>query len=159
MATEERSGVKAKVRRKMTALNLTVSRRQHLQHAALLWILVGTMLGIRGMIWLLADAHMHRLLVVIIPIAAVLGIIKGARLLSKSALQVAARIHALDERTAFWQLFSPSTYLLIIAMMGFGITCRLAGAHWHFMGIIGILYLVVGIALITGSRTYWSICV
>ena len=140
----------------MTAMNLNISRRRHLQHAAILWILVGIMLGVRGMIWVVADAHTHRLLLIIIPVALVLGILKGAAVLSKSAAQVAMRIRGLDERTPFWQLYSPSTYLLVIGMIGFGIICRLAGACWHFMGIIGVLYLIIGIALIIGSRTYWT---
>ena len=137
-------------------MNCTVSRQQHLRHAALLWLLVGIMLGLRGIIWLLADTQMHRLLVVIIPLAAILGIVKGAVVLSKSAARSTARIRQLGDRTPFWQLYSPSTYLLVLGMMGLGVACRQAGAHWHVMGVIGILYLVVGIALITGCRTYWA---
>lgn len=140
----------------MMEMTLTVSRRQHIRHAAFLWLMVGTFLGVHGMMWLLADAQMHRLLAIIIPGAAVVGILKGAVLLRKSAVAITRRIHGLDERTPFWQLFSPATYLLVLGMMGIGITCRVAGTHWHVMGIIGILYVIIGIALITGSRTYWA---
>ena len=139
-------------------MNLTVSRRQHLRHAAIVWIVVGIMLGLRGMFWMLADAHTHRLLVMLIPLAVVLGFVKGATVLWKSAMRAIARIRQLGERTPFWQLYTPSTYLLVVGMMGFGIACRLVGAHWHVMGVIGILYLVVGVALITGCRAYWTSC-
>lgn len=137
-------------------MSINISQRQHLMNAALLWIMVGVMLGIRGSLWMFADLHLHHLLAIILPLAVVLGLIKGSVLLRNSAHQAIARIMTLNKRTPFWMLFHPSSYLLIIGMMGFGVICRMAGRYWHIMGIIGFIYLIVGIALITGSLTYWS---
>ena len=67
-----------------------------------------------------------------------------------------ARIHRLAEATPCWQLYSPATYLLIAGMMALGLACRWAGAHWHIYGAIGALYLVVGIALLVGSRVMFG---
>ncbi|MHB9131669.1 MAG: hypothetical protein ACYDBB_11350 [Armatimonadota bacterium] len=137
-------------------MSFHVSRRQHMLIAALIWILVGAMITVRGILWVLADDHTHRLLAIIIPLAVILGIIKGVALLSKSASRVTARIHTLEERSPVWKIYSPSMYLLVGGMMGLGVACRWAGPHLHIVGIIGALYLVVGIALIAGSRTYWQ---
>jgi len=133
-----------------------LSRKQHLQTAALLWILVGAMLIARGTVWVLADRHTHWLFAVILPLATVAGIVKGAAVLSKSATRAAARIRLLAERTPVWQLYSPSMYLLVAGMIVLGIACRWVGAHWHIAGYVGILYCIIGVGLITGSRAYWQ---
>ena len=110
---------------------------------------------VRGIIMVSQDSHTHGWLAVIVPLAALLGFLKGALVLRKTAARSAARIETMAERTPWWQLFNPATYLLIAGMMGFGVACRWAGAHWHVIGIVGVLYLLIGIALLFGSQAYW----
>jgi hypothetical protein len=136
-------------------MTLTVTQRQHLRHAALVWILVGTMLCVRGLMWLLDDPRYHRWLVVLLPLAMLIGILKGGTVLKRAAQRIIARIGLLAARTPIWQLYSPATYLMILGMMALGFASRLAGVHWHFIGTVGFLYVTVGIALISGSRAYW----
>jgi hypothetical protein len=136
--------------------NCYISKRGHLRNAALIWVLVGLMLGVRGTIWIFRDAHTHRWMILLIPLALLLGLFKGTVVLRKSARRAAERISSFEDRTPLWNLYSAPTYLLILGMMGLGFVCRWAGAHWHVSGDVGVLYLVIGIALITGSRAFHS---
>lgn len=133
-----------------------ISRRQHLRNAALAWVLVGLMLGARGMVWILRDAVTHRWMAVLLPLAFLLGLLKGTVVLRRSALRAVERISRFADRTPFWRLYSPSAYLLIVGMMGLGFACRWVGSHWHASGDVGVLYVVVGIGLVTGSSVYRS---
>jgi hypothetical protein len=133
-----------------------LSRKQHLQIAGLLWILVGVTLAVRGTSWVMRDEHTRWLFAVILPLAVIVGVLKGTSLMSKSASRAAERIRLLAERSPIWQLYSPSMYLLVAGMVVLGLASRWIGAHWHIRGFVGILYLVVGIGLITGSRAYWQ---
>ncbi len=133
-------------------MNWHVTRRQHLRHTLLIWVLVGAMLSVRGVLWLCADPRTHRWLLIILPCAVLLGLAKGWYVLRHSAVRTAARIYRLADATPCWQLYTPATYLLIAGMMALGFACRWAGAHWHIFGVVGALYLVVGIALLVGSR-------
>ncbi|OPZ86775.1 MAG: hypothetical protein BWY76_00787 [bacterium ADurb.Bin429] len=135
---------------------VTVTQRQHLWHAALVWIVVGIFLCARGLLWLLADPRYHPWLGVLLPLAALIGLVKGGTLLARAARRISARIGLLPERTPIWRLYSRSTYLIILGMMTLGLACRWAGAHWHFIGTVGFLYIAVGVSLISGSRAYWS---
>jgi len=135
-------------------VSLHISRQRHLKNAALVWVLVGLMLGIRGMIWILGDVHTHRWIIVLLPLALLLGLLKGTVVLRKSAMRAAERISRFSDRTPFWKLYSGPAYLLILGMMALGFACRWAGAHWHLSGDIGVLYLVISVGLITGSRAY-----
>ena len=133
-----------------------LSRRQHLLVAALLWILVGATLAVRGTSWVIRDEHTRWLFAAVLPLSIVAGYWKGAALMSKSAARAVERIRLLAERTPVWQLYSPSMYLLVAGMIGLGLASRWAGDQWPIRGYVGILYLVVGIGLITGSRAYWQ---
>jgi len=133
-------------------MNWHISRQQHLRHAAILWVLVGTMLSVRGMLWLYADFGTRHWLLLILPCAMLLGVIKGQYVLRRTASRSVSRIRRLPDATPYWHLYSPATYLLIGGMMAFGVACRWAGMHWYIYGAVGTLYLVVGIALLTGSR-------
>jgi len=132
-----------------------ISRQQHLRNAAIIWVLVGIMLITRGLIWLLADKHLYNWVAFIVPAAVVVGMLKGNKLLRNSAVRAIDRINQLAERTPFWHLYSPSMYLLILSMIGLGFAFRIIGAHWHVIGFVGALYLIIGVALVTGSYAYW----
>lgn len=111
------------------------------------------MLGIRGIIWILGDPHTHRWIALLLPLAVLLGLFKGLVVLRKSALKSVERISHFPDHTPFWKLYSTPTYLLIVGMMALGFACRWAGTHWHISGDVGVLYLIISIGLITGSRT------
>lgn len=134
---------------------LHVSRQQHIRNAAILWVLVGLMLCVRGFLWVHGDAHTRTKLFVLLPVALILGAVKGRAMLRKAAKSAIARIYLLDTHTPIWRLFSNATYRLIGLMILLGIACRFIGSHYHISGAIGTLYIVVGIGLITGSATYW----
>ncbi len=133
-----------------------VTHRQHLHHAALLWTLGGVILCLRGLLWLATDAATHRWLLALLPLAVLLGSLKGVALLGKTARDGIERIHRLPARSPVWHLMSPAMYLLLGGMIGLGIACRWAGAHWHLFGVLGGLYLAIGVALLTGSRAFWQ---
>ncbi|HOS42578.1 MAG TPA: hypothetical protein PK794_02715, partial [Armatimonadota bacterium] len=98
----------------------------------------------------------HPWLGVLLPLAALLGVVKGSTLLARAARRISARIARLPAHTPIWRLYSPATYLMILGMMALGLACRWAGAHWHFIGTVGVLYVTVGVALLAGSRAYWT---
>ena len=54
-----------------------VSRQRHLKNAALVWVLVGLMLGIRGMIWMLGDVNTHRWMAGLLPLGSAAWIVQG----------------------------------------------------------------------------------
>ena len=110
----------------------------------------------RGVLWVWSDPHAQGWFPYILPVAIVLGLLKGVVLLRRSATDAIARINSLSEHSPVWQLYSPATYLLILGMIGAGTAFRWAGIHWHLTSSVGALYLVIGIALIAGSRTYWQ---
>lgn len=112
------------------------------------------MLAVRGASWVIRDEHTCRLFAIILPLSIVAGYWKGAALMRKSAARAAARIRRLAEHTPVWQLYSPSMYLLVAVMVALGVAGRWAGDQWPIRGYIGILYLVVGVGLITGSFAY-----
>jgi hypothetical protein len=134
---------------------LRISRQQHLRHAALLWVAVGLMLCVRGFLWIHADAHTRGKLIVLLPVALILGLAKGWAMLRKPAANAVARIYLLDTHTPIWRLFSAATYRLIGCMILLGVVARFIGAYYHIGGAIGTLYGIVGVGLITASSIYW----
>lgn len=133
----------------------TISQRQHLAHAAIIWSIGGTILAVRGTSWILTDDWLHPHLLWTLAVSLTIGLLKGGLVMTRSARRVSARIDRLGERSPAWRLFSRWTYLLIVVMIGAGFLIRWAGRHWHAMGLIGVVYLAVGVALLAGSLYYW----
>ncbi|MHB9026938.1 MAG: hypothetical protein ACYC7E_22615 [Armatimonadota bacterium] len=133
-----------------------VSRQQHLRHAAIVWVVVGLLLSARGLHYMATDLRFQGVFPYLLPVAILLGVLKGAAVLNKTAARAVARIRELADRTPVWQLYSPAMYLLIVGMILLGIAMRWAGAYWHLAGTVGAIYLVIGIALVIGSRAYWQ---
>ena len=127
-----------------------------MRHAALVWLLVGSLMVVRGLLWVGADPRIEGWFPLILLGAVLVGVFKGVVVLRRAAIHAVARIHTLAERSPAWHLYSPATYLLVAGMIVAGTAFRWAGIHWHLTSMVGALYLVVGIALIAGSRTFWQ---
>jgi hypothetical protein len=132
-----------------------ISHRQHLLVAAMIWIMVGMMLTIRGVFWVVTAVHPHRFSIPGFLLVIALGALKGRFILSRTAARVISRIQQLDRHSPLLKVYSIPMYLTIFAMVGIGIACRWIGGHWHIYWVIGYLYTVVGIALLTGSSYLW----
>jgi hypothetical protein len=132
-----------------------ITQRQHLLNAGIIWTMVAAILIIRGAVWVSANVPMHHFIIIGTFLVMVFGVLKGRFIVSKMAVRMVNHIHNLDERSPFWKVYAVPTYLSIILMVGIGILCRLAGAHWHIFPIIGYIYAAIGIALLTGSTEFW----
>jgi hypothetical protein len=132
-----------------------ITHRQHLLTAAIIWVMVATMLIVRGTIWVVSNQPLHHAIIVGVLLVVGLGVLKGRYVVSRMAGRMVSHIQQLQERSPVWQVYSGSTYLSILLMVGIGIACRFAGAHWHMFWLIGYIYAAVGIALLTGSGVFW----
>lgn len=125
-----------------------VQRKTHLLLAACLWTFVGIILIGRGIHWLFtAD-----LLVLALP-AVLLGFLKSHFILDKTARKSIHRILLLEDGTCLGAVYSKKTWLLVLAMMAMGVFLR----HSSFpRPWLGVLYIVIGWALLWSSRTGWQ---
>ena len=113
------------------------------------------MLIARGVVWVVSNEPLHHAIIVGTVLVVGLGVLKGRYVISGATSRMIAHIQSLDERSAFWQVYSRSTYLSVVGMVGIGILCRWAGAQWNILWLIGYIYAAVGIALLTGSGVFW----
>lgn len=125
----------------------------HLRNAALFWTIGGIVLIARGIGFVFETYSSHAVAVLLV--AALVGVAKGLFVLGRASRKSIKRIRQLPEKSPAWQVFPGSTYALIGWMMGLGATLRWAGRHWNLLGIVGIIYVTIGIALIGGSTFFW----
>ena len=86
-------------------------------------------------------------------VAAAVGFLKGHFVIGKSAQRSIARISNLPERSPFYQLFNKGTWILILVMMGLGMTIRFLGIEKSYRGLV---LSAIGIALLWASRHFWT---
>lgn len=125
-----------------------VPRTTHLLMAALLWTTVGTVLMIRGTLWL----HEQEGLAYILP-AVLLGSLKSFFILDKSAKKSIDRILHLADGSCLGAVYSVKTWLLVVGMMTMGYLLRKSSVPAE---MVGFIYITIGWALFFSSRTGWK---
>jgi hypothetical protein len=126
-------------------------RHAQLLMAELIWCLVGTGLLTLGLYWVLHHFGLAGLEFVAPAVA--LGVAKALLVLDRVARRTVARIQARDDDSFAFGFFSGRSWLLIGGMMLLGQLLRLSPIPRYDLGL---LYVAVGVALLTSSRLLWS---
>lgn len=124
-----------------------VERGVHLACAAALWTAVGIFLLYRGIVYLKSA----ELLWLVIP-AVILGSLKSRYVLDRSAFAGIERIKNFADNTCIGAIYSWKTWLIVAAMMFFGIRLRHSDVA---PALIGFVCVGVGWALVLSSRHAW----
>jgi hypothetical protein len=138
-----------------------MARRSLARIAGTVWCLVAAGLLARAAgFWALAktrDGRSTALLATILAAAVVVGWIKGALVLRRSAAKNLARIERLPEPVRVWQALAPGYVLLIAGMILLGVVIRAAAAHGWLGGWASALgiYVAVATALASSSPAYF----
>ena len=113
-----------------------------------MWLVGACILLVRG-IGYLHDEHWALQL---LALAAILGVLKSRMVLDRVARKAVARIR---QRGTAWYFgfFSGKSWGFVAIMMGGGILLRRSGLN-H--GLLAVLYLAVGSALVLADRIFWS---
>ncbi len=123
------------------------------------WCVVGLFLLVRGFgMYQLAGEEQHSTQVAIFISAisaALIGLIKGKFVLSKTARKNKTRIHGLKGPVHIHHLFAKPFYFLIPMMMGLGVLLRSYNEYLGGYVVVAAIYCGIGMALIVSSRTYW----
>lgn len=125
-----------------------VARRVHLASAAGLWTSIGLFLLTRGIILLKGGDALW-----LTGAGVVLGSVKSFVILDRSAQKGIERIKKFADNTCIGAVYSWKTWLLVLAMMGMGITMRSLTISPL---LVGTLYVAIGWALIFSSRHAWK---
>ena len=124
------------------------------------WCVVGLFLVVRGFgMYQLAGQEQHSTQVAIVIsgiIAALIGLVKGKFVLSKTARKNKTRIHELEDPVHIHQIFAKPFYILIPMMMGLGVLLRSYNEYLGGYVVVAAIYCGIGMALIVSSRTYWA---
>lgn len=119
--------------------------------AGLVWVIVGTFLSRFAIIWW--QHYTGSFLIPFIILGLILGIVKGYYIFSGIVRKNIDRISRMDGN-GFVLAFIPwKSYLLIAAMMTFGITLRYSALPKQYLAII---YLAVGLAMILSGFQYFT---
>lgn len=125
-----------------------VARKVHIFSAALLWTIIGGLLLYRGVSYL---SQAGGLWLIIPGVAA--GTLKSYFILDRSARSGLDRIRNFSDNTCIGAVYSWKTWLVVLAMMAFGILLRnLSLPHL----IVGTLCVAIGWALMFSSRHAWK---
>ncbi len=84
---------------------------------------------------------------------ALLGLIKSFVVLDRSARRVIVRIGQFADHTCIGAVYSWKTWLLVLAMVAFGIVIRQVAGGWILS--IGTVCVAIGSGLIYSSRLAW----
>lgn len=127
-----------------------MTKKQHLINAAIFWTLVGGVMSSVGLRWVYGGFGNPTVWLLL---AIGLGLLKGEFALGKAAKKTIARVEALPERSAFYQVFSKGQWILVGSMMFLGMAIRHSGLDKQWRGLV---LGVVGIALLWGSKNIWK---
>jgi hypothetical protein len=130
--------------------SLVSGERVQLVLAGGLWLLAATILGVRGIGWLLPVAWTPLLLAA----GVLVGIVKARFLLDRVARGVTRRIHDRGPDASVVGFLSVRSWLVVVVMMAGGHALRLTAAP---RPALGVLYVAIATALALASRTYWQV--
>lgn len=131
----------------LNRLKPAVRRRTHLLSAAFLWTGIGCILMVRGVFWLAESGGVYYG----IP-AAGLGCLKSLLVLDKSAQKSIDRILRLSDGSCLGAVYSVKTWCVVMIMMILGYAIRHSTLPLY---CAGVLYVLIGSALIFSSRLGW----
>lgn len=125
--------------------------------AAIVWLVGAVILVTRGAGYLGQQPNWHGWAV---GVALMIGVLKSRYLLDRVATKAVARIRERG-RACYFGFFSWKSWLLVGVMMGGGITLRnlVANPGAVASGVMGALYLGIGLALILADRVFWRAAV
>ena len=124
--------------------------RARLFLAASAWTTVGLGLLIAGTRWCLwSDSSLHPILLVA---AAAVGLTKAFVILKHTANRVIGRIQASGDDRCIGGFFSWRTWILVAIMITSGTLLRRSEIS---RGVIGLVYVAIGIALLAASTLPW----
>ena len=126
--------------------------RTHLMVAASVWTLVGSLLAFFGIRWLLADGRGYAF--ALAPVAVVVGLAKGHYVLPRTSTRVTDRIRVRGDGRCIGGFLSVRMWLLVAGMVLLG---RLLRGGLLPLGVVGLVYLAIGTALVFGSRRAWRL--
>jgi hypothetical protein len=115
-----------------------------------LWLVAATILGARGIGWLLPVAWTPLLLAA----GVLVGMVKARFLLDRVARGVTRRIHDRGPDASVVGFLSVRSWLVVVLMMAGGHALRLTAAP---RPALGVLYVAIATALALASRTYWRV--
>ncbi len=124
-----------------------VARKIHILSAALLWTIIGGLLLYRGVSYLVQGGGLW---LVLPGIAA--GTIKSYVILDGAARRGLERIRNFSDNTCIGAVYSWKTWLIVLAMMAFGIVMRHLSMPFS---IIGTICVAIGWSLVFSSRHGW----
>ena len=127
------------------------SARTHLVAAAVMWSLVGTALAGFGFYWVTESQLAYRW--IFVAVAVMLGLAKSFWVLDKAAGKMILRIRKRGDGRCIGGFLSPWSWLMVICMSVAG---RMLRAYVLTEGWAGVLYVLVGVALLVSSRKLWK---
>lgn len=128
--------------------------RVQLVAASLMWLIGASILLVRGVGYVHSGDHW---IWWAIAAGLVIGVVKAHVLLDKTARKAVQRIYDRG-RASILGFFSIRSWGLIVVMMGSGMTLRriFENPTGVGAGLMGTLYLAVGVALLTADRLFWQ---
>lgn len=128
------------------------SVRVQLAAAATMWLIGASILVVRGLGYIY-DRHWHAW---VLAAGLALGVLKARLLLDRVATRAVMRIRERG-RASFLGFFSVRSWALVAAMMAGGITLRQLFVRPDAVGagILGAVYIGIGMALFTADRVFW----
>lgn len=128
------------------------SVRTHLLLATATWMLVGLMLTARGAAWVAGDPIPYW--PAWIALAIIGGVLKARYVLSRVAERAVKRIQERGDGRCVGGFFAVKSWLLVIVMIAGGRLARETILPSHG---VGLLYTLVGVALLLGSIKLWRL--
>lgn len=131
-----------------------IRRRYLFLIAGILWSSVGVILSTVGIYWIFPVRH--PVILLLMPLAFIVGVIKGRFILYKIAVKSSERIYSHPEKACFGSVFSWSTWLTVILMVSVGQILRRFIIPIYDRDFLGLVYAIIGLALFTASFVYWK---
>jgi hypothetical protein len=133
------------------SLKPAASARVHLLLAALMWSTVGGVLLVLGVLWAL---HVRTPLTVLLLVACGAGgFLKAHYVLEPVARRTVERIEVRGDGRCVGGFLSPQSWAMVAAMMLIG---RLLRGGALSARVIGLVYVLVGTALLVAVRVLWA---
>jgi len=133
------------------SLKPAASARVHLLLAALMWSTVGGVLLVLGVLWAL-DVRTPLTVLLLVACGAG-GFLKAHYVLEPVARRTVERIEVRGDGRCVGGFLSPQSWAMVVAMMVIGRLLRGGVLSSH---LVGLLYVLVGTALVLASRVLWG---
>ncbi len=155
---------------------IKMSHKALIIFSGLIWLIVGCFLlplGLNFLLQAVQKIHLHEKVhypllslflsltsnvenaaVILIAIGMLIGYSKGRYILGKSALKGVQRIRSFSNPTELKNIYSLKYYILLIIMIGLGVSMKYLGIPTDIRGLIDV---AIGSALINGAMIYFRL--